>query len=52
MITNIQKDVIVRALQNRKMNGNENPEDVLKTYKNISEEEKQEILNLYRDRMK
>lgn len=52
MITNIQKDVIVRALQNRKINANEEPEDVLKTYKNLSAEEKQEILTLYQQRTK
>lgn len=52
MITNIQKDVIVRALQNRKINGNEEPQDVLKSYKNLSEEEKEEILALYQERTK
>lgn len=52
MITNIQKDVIVRALQNRKISANEEPEDVLKTYKNLSEEEKQDILALYQERTK
>lgn len=43
MIGAIQKNIIIRALRLRKENG-ENPEEILKTYKNLTESEKAEIL--------
>jgi hypothetical protein len=43
MLSNIQKHIIIRALKTRKAAG-ENPEEILAGYKNLTEEEKQEIL--------
>ena len=43
MISNIQKNIIIRALKLRKDNG-EDPAAVLEGYKNLTVEEKAEIL--------
>lgn len=43
MIGNIQKSIIIRAMCIRKEAG-EDPEMILKGYKNLTEEERKEIL--------
>ena len=43
MISEITKNIIVRALKIRQERG-ENPEAVIKNYRKLTEEEKQEIL--------
>lgn len=44
MISQITKNIIIRALKIRKGNG-EAPEEILKGYKNLTEEEKGSILS-------
>ena len=44
MISQITRNIIIRALEIRKRNG-EDPEKVLKGYKNLTEEEKKDILS-------
>ena len=43
MLSNIQRNIIMRALRIRKGQGEE-PADILEGYKNLTEEEKAEIL--------
>lgn len=43
MLSNIQRNIIIRALRIRKGQGEE-PADILEGYKNLTEEEKAEIL--------
>ena len=43
MLSNIQRNIIIRALRIRKGQGEE-PADILGGYKNLTEEEKAEIL--------
>lgn len=43
MLSNIQRNIIIRALRIRKRKGEE-PADILEGYKNLTEEEKAEIL--------
>lgn len=43
MISQITKNIIIRALEIRVKNG-EDPEAILKNYKNLTEDEKKEIL--------
>ncbi|WP_181995752.1 hypothetical protein [Clostridium sp. AM58-1XD] len=43
MISEITKNIIIRALKIRQERG-ENPESVIKNYRKLTEEEKQEIL--------
>ena len=45
MIGNIQKSIIIRAMRIRKEAG-EDPEKILKGYKNLTEEERKEILRV------
>lgn len=45
MLSNIQKNLILRALNIRKSQG-EKPENVVAGYTKLTEEEKQELLNL------
>lgn len=45
MLNEIAKNIIIKALRIRKGNG-ENPEAVLETYRNLTETEKTEILEL------
>lgn len=43
MLSNIQRNIIIRALRIRQGQGEE-PADILEGYKNLTEEEKAEIL--------
>ena len=43
MIGAIQKNIIIRALQIRRKNG-EDPAEILENYKNLTDQEKEEIL--------
>ena len=43
MLSNIQRNIIIRALQIRK-NQEEEPADILEGYKNLTDEEKAELL--------
>lgn len=43
MLSNIQRNIIIRALRIRKGQG-EDPAEILEGYKNLTEEEKAEIL--------
>ena len=43
MISQITRNIIIRALKIRKGSG-EDPETIIQGYKNLTEEEKQEIL--------
>lgn len=43
MLSNIQQNIIIRALQIRKNQGEE-PADILEGYRNLTEEEKAELL--------
>ncbi|XBX05210.1 hypothetical protein QMP26_33000 [Enterocloster clostridioformis] len=43
MLSNIQRNIIIRALQIRKNQGEE-PADILEGYKSLAEEEKAELL--------
>ena len=43
MLSNIQRNIIIRALRIRKGQGEE-PADILEGYKNLTEEEKAETL--------
>ena len=43
MLSNIPRNLIIRALQIRKNQGEE-PADILEGYKNLTEEEKAELL--------
>lgn len=43
MISGIKKNIIIRALEIRKNQGEE-PADILEGYKNLTEEEKAELL--------
>jgi len=43
MLNEAQKNIIIRALTRRKTSG-ENVTEILKTYKNLSDEEKHEVL--------
>ena len=43
MLSNIQRNIIIRALRIRKRQGEE-PADILEGYKNLTEEEKAELL--------
>lgn len=43
MLSNIQRNIIIRALQIRKNQGEE-PADILEGYRNLTEDEKEEIL--------
>ena len=43
MLPNIQQNIIIRALQIRKNQGEE-PADILEGYKNLTDEEKAELL--------
>ena len=45
MIGNIQKSIIIRAMRIRKEAG-EDPEKILKGYKNLPEEERKEIVRV------
>lgn len=45
MLSNIQKNIIVRALRIRRESG-ESPRDVLMRYTKLSEEEKNELLRI------
>ncbi|PXX54429.1 hypothetical protein DFR60_104255 [Hungatella effluvii] len=45
MLSNIAKNIIIKALRIRKERG-EDPEKVLETYKNLSEDEKTDILEV------
>lgn len=49
MLSNIQRNIIIRALQIR-MNQGEEPADILEGYKNLTEEEKAEILVVLKNR--
>ena len=44
MLSNIQRNIIIRALRIRKSQGEE-PADILEGYKNLTEEEKAELLD-------
>ena len=44
MLSNIQRNIIIRALQIRKNQGEE-PADILDGYKNLTDEEKAELLD-------
>lgn len=43
MLSNIQRNIIIRALKIRTAAG-EDPKEILKTYKNLTDAEKYEIL--------
>ena len=43
MLSNIQQNIIIRALQIRKNQGEE-PADILEGYRNLTDDEKAEIL--------
>ncbi|XBX08454.1 hypothetical protein QMP26_10360 [Enterocloster clostridioformis] len=43
MLSNIQRNIIIRALRIRKSQGEE-PADILEGYKSLAEEEKAELL--------
>jgi len=43
MLSKAQKSIIIRALVRRKASG-ENAKEILKTYKNLTDEEKYEVL--------
>lgn len=43
MLSNIQRSIIIRALRIRKSQGEE-PADILEGYKNLTEEEKADVL--------
>ena len=43
MLSNIQRNIIIRAMRIRKIQGEE-PVDILEGYKNLTEEEKAEVL--------
>lgn len=43
MLSNIQRNIIIRALRIRKNQGEE-PADILEGYRNLTEDEKAEIL--------
>lgn len=43
MLSNIQRNIIIRALRIRKNQGEE-PADILEGYKNLTDEEKAELL--------
>lgn len=49
MLSNIQRNIIIRALQIRKNQGEE-PADILEGYKNLTEDEKAEILVVLKNR--
>lgn len=44
MLSNIQRNIIIRALRIRKKNQGEEPAGILEGYKNLTEEEKAELL--------
>lgn len=46
MLSNIQKNIIIRALEIRTAQGEE-PEKVLEGYRNLSTDEKEEILKMF-----
>ena len=43
MLSNIQRNIIIRALKKKKNQGEE-PADILEGYKNLTDEEKAELL--------
>lgn len=49
MIGNTQKNIIIRAMLMRKEAG-EDPEKILEGYKNLTEEEREEILKMLENR--
>ena len=49
MLSNIQRNIIIRALQIRKSQGEE-PADILDGYRNLTEDEKEEILVVLKNR--
>ncbi len=48
MLSNIQRNIIIRALQIRKNQGEE-PADILEGYRNLTEDEKEEILETLKE---
>lgn len=48
MLSNIQKKIILRAVKIRIDNG-ENLDDILKSYPKLTDEEKEEICNSYKN---
>ena len=48
MLSNIQRNIIIRALQIRKNQGEE-PADILEDYRNLTEDEKEEILETLKE---
>lgn len=48
MLSNIQRNIIIRALQIRKEQG-EKPADILEGYRNLTEDEKEEILETLKE---
>ncbi|CCY00679.1 putative uncharacterized protein [Enterocloster bolteae CAG:59] len=48
MLSNIQRNIIIRALQIR-MNQGEEPADILEGYRNLTEDEKEEILETLKE---
>lgn len=48
MLSNIQRNIIIRALQIRKNQGEE-PADILEGYRNLAEDEKEEILETLKE---
>ena len=48
MLSNIQQNIIIRALQIRKNQGEE-PADILEGYRNLTDDEKAEILETLKE---